>query len=134
MGTSVIIDAGNLYVYKKGQFFRLISAIQYAHNESIAPSTALRRAKNGQVEVFKIGRDYFFPETEPDKRFKQELGEELGCFYQAPESDLKKNSDKIFDMIGLSREQAIDLFLRQVILKRGIPFELTLPEGEDSDL
>ena len=38
--------------------------------------------------------------------------------------DIKKESETILNNIGMTLSQSIDLFLRQVVLKRGIPFEL----------
>ena len=38
--------------------------------------------------------------------------------------DIKKESEIILNNIGMTLSQSIDLFLRQVVLKRGIPFEL----------
>ncbi len=38
--------------------------------------------------------------------------------------DIKKECDQIFSNIGITMSQAIDLYLRQIVLKRGIPFEL----------
>lgn len=50
------------------------------------------------------------------------------------QSDVKKEAEKVFNIIGLSMSQAINLFLKQVILKKGMPFELTAPEEECEDL
>ena len=38
--------------------------------------------------------------------------------------DIKKECESILSNIGISMSQAIDLYLRQIVLKRGIPFEL----------
>ena len=40
------------------------------------------------------------------------------------QSSVKSDSEKILKIIGISISQAIDLFLRQVILKKGLPFKL----------
>ena len=47
------------------------------------------------------------------------------------ESNVKNDSQLILNKIGISISQAVDLFLRQVVLKKGLPFELALPEKED---
>jgi len=39
----------------------------------------------------------------------------------------KEQAKKIFDFLGLTMSQAITLYLRQVILRRGIPFEIEIP-------
>lgn len=50
------------------------------------------------------------------------------------QSDIKKDAERIFKMIGMSTSQAIDLFLRQVALKKGIPFELNVEEKEPTEI
>ena len=50
------------------------------------------------------------------------------------QSDIKKESDKILNMIGISMSQAVDLFLRQVVLKKGIPFKLDNEQKEINDI
>lgn len=50
------------------------------------------------------------------------------------QSDIKKESDKILNMIGITMSQAVDLFLRQVILKKGIPFKLDSEKVEDNGI
>ncbi len=49
------------------------------------------------------------------------------------QSDVKTDSEKILNLIGISLSQAIDLFLRQVVLKKGIPFKLDSEEKEATD-
>ena len=45
------------------------------------------------------------------------------------QESVKQDSERILNRVGISMSQAIDLFLRQVILKKGIPFDLTDEEG-----
>ena len=40
------------------------------------------------------------------------------------QSEIKIDSEKILNTIGITVSQAIDLFLRQVVLKKGLPFKL----------
>ena len=47
------------------------------------------------------------------------------------QADIKEKTEKIFEAIGLSMSQAINLFLKQVALKKGIPFKLDSDEKED---
>jgi DNA-damage-inducible protein J len=41
--------------------------------------------------------------------------------------DLKDDTDQIFDKIGISRSEAIKVFLQQVRLHQGFPFALKVP-------
>lgn len=45
--------------------------------------------------------------------------------------DLKNESEQILNSLGLSLSSAIDLFLVQVVNKRGIPFDVILPSDEE---
>lgn len=38
-----------------------------------------------------------------------------------------KGADAVLKPLGISRSTAIDLFLRQVVLQRGLPFEVKIP-------
>ncbi len=42
--------------------------------------------------------------------------------------ELKEEAEEIFSQIGLTTSQAITLYLRQVVHRRAIPFELTAPK------
>ena len=50
------------------------------------------------------------------------------------QSNVKEESEKVLSVIGITLSQAIDLFLRQVILKKGIPFKLDSAEKEENDI
>ena len=43
------------------------------------------------------------------------------------DSELKNEVETIFQELGLSTSQAINLFLKKVKMERGIPFELKVP-------
>jgi DNA-damage-inducible protein J len=43
---------------------------------------------------------------------------------------LKNKAEKILSEVGVSASQAITMFYRQVILRRGIPFEVCIPNDE----
>lgn len=45
------------------------------------------------------------------------------------QENIKKQAEEILDMIGIPRATAIDLFYRQIILNKGIPFSLTIPQN-----
>ena len=42
------------------------------------------------------------------------------------QENIKEEAEKILSQIGLSRAVAIDLFYRQIILHKGLPFDLKL--------
>lgn len=50
------------------------------------------------------------------------------------QSDIKVESENILKMIGISMSQAVDLYLRQIVLKKGIPFKLDNEEKEINDI
>ena len=43
------------------------------------------------------------------------------------EPELKELAEKLFDELGITTTQAITLFYRQVILRKGLPFEVVIP-------
>ena len=50
------------------------------------------------------------------------------------QSNVKAESEKVLSVIGITLSQAIDLFLRQAILKKGLPFKLDSEEKEENDI
>ena len=49
------------------------------------------------------------------------------------DEDLKKNTTEIFSRLGLDMSSAVTMFLRQVEMCTGIPFEVKLKETEEVD-
>ena len=43
------------------------------------------------------------------------------------EPELKKQAEAVLDEIGLPMSNAITLFLKQLVFRRGIPFSITIP-------
>lgn len=43
------------------------------------------------------------------------------------DKNIKKEAEAILSSIGLPRSVAIDMFYRQIIMHRGLPFSVTLP-------
>ena len=44
------------------------------------------------------------------------------------DSELNNQASKLLEGLGLSMSQAISMFLKQVVLHRGLPFEVKYPE------
>ncbi len=47
--------------------------------------------------------------------------------------DVKMKAEEIFNDLGFNTSTAIDIFLKQVILKDGIPFDVRKPKKEIKD-
>ncbi len=45
------------------------------------------------------------------------------------DAGMKEQAEGILSQLGLPMSNAINLFLNQVVLRRGLPFEVTLPIG-----
>lgn len=45
------------------------------------------------------------------------------------DAGMKEQAEGILSQLGLPMSNAINLFLNQVVLRRGLPFEVTLPAG-----
>ncbi|MCL2223224.1 MAG: type II toxin-antitoxin system RelB/DinJ family antitoxin [Oscillospiraceae bacterium] len=48
------------------------------------------------------------------------------------EPELKSEAEMVLNQIGLPMSSAITLFLRQVVLRRGVPFPITIPQKPKS--
>ena len=44
------------------------------------------------------------------------------------EPEVKEQAEKILSELGIPMSNAVGMFLRQVVLQRGIPFEMKLPK------
>lgn len=49
------------------------------------------------------------------------------------QSDLKSDTEKIFKKLGLSTTEAISVFLSQVRLRKGLPFDVSIPNKTTLD-
>ncbi|MDK8328205.1 MAG: type II toxin-antitoxin system RelB/DinJ family antitoxin [Gardnerella vaginalis] len=45
------------------------------------------------------------------------------------QENIKQQAEQILETIGVPRTTAIDMFYRQIILNKGIPFSLTIPKS-----
>lgn len=46
------------------------------------------------------------------------------------EPDVKEQAEIVLNQLGIPMSNAIGLFLRQVVLQRGIPFDIKLPSSQ----
>ena len=46
------------------------------------------------------------------------------------EPDLKVQAERVLRGLGLSATEAITLFYKQVVLRQGVPFEVSIPNAE----
>ncbi len=44
------------------------------------------------------------------------------------EPEVKEQAERVLSELGISMSNAVEMFLRQVMLQRGIPFEMKLPK------
>lgn len=44
------------------------------------------------------------------------------------EPEIKEQAEKVLGQLGIPMSSAIGLFLRQIVLQRGIPFDIRLPQ------
>ena len=47
--------------------------------------------------------------------------------------EIKEQAEAIFEKLGLTIEQAINLFLKETILHSGLPFEVIIPTKEEQE-
>lgn len=46
------------------------------------------------------------------------------------EPEIKEQAEQVLDQLGIPMSNAVGMFLRQVVLQHGIPFEVKLPENK----
>ncbi len=44
------------------------------------------------------------------------------------EPEIKEKAEQVLDRLGIPMSNAVGMFLRQVVLQRGLPFEVKLPQ------
>ncbi len=44
------------------------------------------------------------------------------------EPEIKEQAEQVLERLGISMSNAVGMFLRQIVLQRGIPFEMKLPQ------
>lgn len=44
------------------------------------------------------------------------------------EPEIKEQAERVLDRLGIPMSNAVGMFLRQVVLQRGLPFEVKLPQ------
>jgi len=54
--------------------------------------------------------------------------------YARIEPDLKEQAETILSALGIPASNAITMFYRQVVLQKGLPFEVKLPGAQPVDL
>ena len=54
--------------------------------------------------------------------------------YIRVEPDVKENAEMILSQLGIPMSNAVGIFLKQVILRRGLPFDVTLPASQPLDV
>ena len=47
------------------------------------------------------------------------------------EPEVKEQAEQVLDRLGIPMSNAVGMFLRQIVLQRGIPFEMKLPSYEE---
>ena len=50
--------------------------------------------------------------------------------YVRIEPEVKEQAEKILDEMGISASSAITMYYKQIILQRGLPFEIRLPDSK----
>ena len=54
--------------------------------------------------------------------------------YTRVEPEVKEQAEQILTALGIPMSNAVNLFLHQVVLRKGIPFEIQLPQNMPLDM
>ena len=52
------------------------------------------------------------------------------ALYVRMDSTLKESAEEILSQLGISSSSAVQMFYRQIVLHRGLPFHLQLPDNQ----
>lgn len=50
------------------------------------------------------------------------------------EPEVKEQAEMVLNQLGIPMSNAVGMFLRQVVIQRGIPFEMKLPDSKPLDM
>lgn len=50
------------------------------------------------------------------------------------EPEIKEQAENILNQLGIPMSNAVGMFLRQIVMQKGIPFEMKLPKNEMNSL
>ena len=50
------------------------------------------------------------------------------------EPEVKEQAERVLEQLGIPMSNAVGMFLRQIVLQRGIPFEMKLPAQTPPDM
>lgn len=54
--------------------------------------------------------------------------------YARIEPDVKEQAEGILQTLGISASSAINMFYKQIILQKGLPFEVKIPSARPADI
>ena len=54
--------------------------------------------------------------------------------YVRIEPEIKEQAEKILSTLGIPASNAINIFYKQIILQRGLPFEVKIPDSTPIDI
>lgn len=54
--------------------------------------------------------------------------------YVRVEPEIKEQAENVLEQLGIPMSNAISVFLRQIVLHKGIPFEMKLPQSKPLSL
>ena len=57
------------------------------------------------------------------------MGNKTANIYARVEPTLKIEAERVLASLGITPSSAIQMFYRQIVLTKGIPFDLKVPEG-----
>ena len=54
--------------------------------------------------------------------------------YVRIEPEIKEQAEKILSVLGIPASSAVNMFYKQIILQRGLPFDIKIPENKLQDI
>ena len=68
------------------------------------------------------------------RKGRDDMAAKSANLYARIEPDVKEQAEGILATLGISASNAINMFYKQIILQRGLPFEVKIPSARPVDI
>ena len=87
----------------------------------------LKKLKEAFILLLAIKRDIIKSENQSEVIIIARTASRTANIYTRVDPETKEQAEAILNQLGIPMSNAIGMFLKQVVLHRGIPFEMKLP-------
>lgn len=117
----VFYAAETYYVYRKGVYVEMpeLETQKMIREKMILSETRMSQITDAEHQWRIL--------VQKDLR---ELNARTANVFARVEHEIKEQAESVLDQLGIPMSNAVSMFLRQIVLQKGIPFEMKLPRTE----